>query len=103
MMSRSIHTLPFLAGIFLITSSFATSNDTSGPRDFYIAPNGDDANAGTAAAPWLTPNHAVRCGDTVHLAPGTYTQAFDGNWGQVWSCRLQRACTLPRWSATALT
>ena len=68
------------------TFTFNTNNGTIAPKTYYISTTGRDSNPGTSGSPWLTPNHAVRCGDTVHLAPGTYTQTFDSNWGQVWSC-----------------
>ncbi len=35
---------------------------------------GSDAAAGTSAAPWATPNHAMNCGDIVLASPGTYPQ-----------------------------
>ena len=67
-------------------ASFTTNNGTTpAARTFYIATNGKDANPGTAAQPWATPNHALRCGDTIVLQPGTYTNPF-ANWGHVWSC-----------------
>jgi len=41
----------------------------------YVSPSGDDANNGSALAPWATIQHAangVRPGAVVHVAPGTY-------------------------------
>lgn len=46
-------------------TSFNTNNGTAAARTFYIATNGNDANPGTAAQPWATPDHALRCGDTI--------------------------------------
>jgi hypothetical protein len=67
-------------------TSFTTNNGTTpAARTFYIATSGKDANPGTAAQPWATPNYALRCGDTIVLQPGTYTNPF-ANWGHVWSC-----------------
>ena len=50
------------------------------------SPAGSDANAGTSAgAPWLTPNHALNCGDVISAAAGTYveTNFRTGVWGTV--------------------
>jgi parallel beta-helix repeat protein len=47
-------------------------------RNFYVAPTGSDANAGSSSAPWVTLQQADRgaggrvAGDCVHVAPGTY-------------------------------
>lgn len=45
-------------------------------RNFYVATNGSDANAGTLAAPWLTIQKADTAarvgGDCVNVQPGTY-------------------------------
>jgi len=43
----------------------------------YVAPNGNDANPGTAGAPWRTLEHAasaVQPGNTVCVRAGTYTE-----------------------------
>jgi parallel beta-helix repeat protein len=53
----------------------ALSSPARAGTDWYVATNGSDANAGTAAMPWLTIQHAVafvQPGDTVHVADGTY-------------------------------
>ena len=59
---------------------------------YYLAPaaaGGSDSNNGTSAStPWLTPNHAVNCGDVILAVPSTaYQQANFGwsSWGTV-SC-----------------
>ncbi len=65
--------------LFLISSLVFTS--IAGAADWYLAPNGDDLNAGTtAAAPWKTLNKAITDagvldGDTIHFAAGTYVSA----------------------------
>jgi hypothetical protein len=44
-------------------------------RDYYVSPNGSDANGGSHAEPWRTLGHAaarVGAGDAVHVAPGSY-------------------------------
>jgi hypothetical protein len=49
---------------------------------------GSDSNNGLSAnAPWLTPNHSVKCGDVLIAAAGTYASAsfYNGQWGNV-SC-----------------
>lgn len=56
---------------------------------YYLAPaiaGGNDSNNGLSpGSPWLTPNHAVSCGDVLTAVPGTYSntdfQAYD--WGTV--------------------
>jgi hypothetical protein len=56
---------------------------------YYVAPassGGNDSNSGTSAnAPWLTPNHAVACGDVLLASAGAYSAAdFSyGSWGKV--------------------
>jgi hypothetical protein len=59
---------------------------------YYLAPasaGGSDSNSGTDAAhPWLSPNHAVNCGDVIVAAAGTTYNANNfstGNWATV-SC-----------------
>jgi hypothetical protein len=60
------------------------------PQDYYIAWGGSDSNPGTKALPWISPNHIVNCGDTIHVAPAEYTaisQNFDqGHYGVVNNC-----------------
>jgi hypothetical protein len=47
-------------------------------QNYYVSPTGNDANAGTSAAPWLTIQHADTgaggrvAGDCVNVEPGTY-------------------------------
>ncbi len=56
---------------------------------YYLATataGGNDSNNGTSAStPWLTPNHAILCGDIILAAPGVYSAAdFSyGHWGTV--------------------
>jgi hypothetical protein len=56
---------------------------------YYLAPaaaGGNDSNSGTTSgAPWLTPNHAVNCGDVIIATPSTAYVAsnFYGNFGTV--------------------
>jgi parallel beta-helix repeat protein len=69
----------------------ATSASTPGPsaalyaapfyscvRNFYVATTGSDSNAGTAASPWLTIQHADSSsrqgGDCINVAAGLYEQ-----------------------------
>ncbi|MCP4151559.1 MAG: DUF1565 domain-containing protein, partial [bacterium] len=43
--------------------------------DYYVAKTGNDSNAGTEAAPWLTIQKAantLQAGDTVYIKAGTY-------------------------------
>src|SRR5579864_7747845 len=56
---------------------------------YYLATataGGSDSNSGTSeSAPWLTPNHAINCGDVILAAAGAYSAAnFSyGKWGTV--------------------
>lgn len=56
---------------------------------YFLAPasdGGNDSNSGTSAsAPWLTPNHALNCGDVITAAASTsyLWSDFNGNWGTV--------------------
>jgi len=46
---------------------------------YYVATNGNDANAGTLAAPWLTITHAVQtmtAGSICYIEAGTYSTAI---------------------------
>ncbi|MBI1815689.1 MAG: PKD domain-containing protein [Deltaproteobacteria bacterium] len=46
--------------------------------EYFVAPTGDDANAGADATPWRTVSHAanqVQAGDTVTIHPGTYSES----------------------------
>lgn len=48
------------------------------PADYYVAPNGDDANPGTEASPFATVQHAhdvAQPGDLIYLRGGTYFPA----------------------------
>src|ERR1700722_4675727 len=72
--------------LFLILL-FAGASANATP--YFIAPasgGGSDSNNGTSSGtPWLTPNHAVNCGDVLSAAAGTYAEANFrlGNWGVV--------------------
>jgi hypothetical protein len=56
---------------------------------YYLSPTGNDSNNGTSpSTPWLTPNHAVNCGDTITATASTaysYLNFTQGEWGAV-SC-----------------
>jgi hypothetical protein len=50
----------------------------SAGQQFYVSASGLDSNPGSQSAPWATIQHAaivVAPGDTVHVAPGTYSPA----------------------------
>lgn len=54
---------------------------------YYMDPAGNDSNNGLSqGAPWLTPNHAVNCGDVIIAVPGTYRAAGFGTFGTVSGC-----------------
>jgi hypothetical protein len=71
-------------GILLSTLAFPARATT-----YYLAPaaaGGSDSNNGTSAStPWLTPNHALVCGDVILAAAGAYsaTNFTYGSWGTV--------------------
>jgi PKD repeat protein len=55
---------------------------------YYLAPaanGGNDSNSGLSeTAPWLTPNHALTCGDVLQAAAGAYDpNNFYYSWGAV--------------------
>ena len=61
-------------------SNEASATPAAG-TSFYVSPSGNDSNAGTISAPWLTVQHAANVvgpGATVYLRAGTYHQ-FDVN------------------------
>ena len=77
-------------GLTAATSgSFTISAPSSGSgANYYISPTGSDSNSGTSAAsPWLTPNHALNCGDVISASSGSYSAGNfgSGKWGTV-SC-----------------
>ena len=63
-----------LLSIILILNAVAIFATT-----YYISPTGNDANAGTQAAPWKTLSKAVNTvrtpGDIIHVISGTYTES----------------------------
>jgi hypothetical protein len=53
---------------------------------YFISSSGSDGNDGlSSGAPWLSPNHALNCGDIISAATGTYSAAnfTSGKWGTV--------------------
>lgn len=82
---------------------------------YFISPSGSDGNNGlSSGAPWLSPNHALNCGDTISAASGTYASSNfqNGKWGTVtcagnnnvaWLvCATFDACKLSSTSSDAL-
>ena len=68
--------LLLLVALALVKPAHATSCGTFTITGtcYYISPTGSDGNNGTASGtPWLTPNHAVNCGDMLLAATGAYT------------------------------
>lgn len=69
----------------------ASSNPFSipvGPVTYYMSPAGNDSNPGTSTSPWLSPNHALNCGDTILATPSASYNELNfvaTNWGTV-SC-----------------
>lgn len=62
-----------------ISFSISSPDSTLPGRNFYISPNGSDANPGTLALPWKTIAHAVSsaiAGDNIYIRAGTYSEAL---------------------------
>lgn len=68
------------------------------PFDFYISPTGNDANAGTLAAPWsitaLNSKQATYAAKRVGLLPGTYTGGTAGTLFAIHSGMTTSSCAL---------
>ncbi|MET7424269.1 discoidin domain-containing protein [Dactylosporangium sp. NPDC005555] len=69
-----------MAGLALVTAALVAPSavaHAAAPRSIHVAKNGNDANAGTAAAPYLTINRAAQeaqPGDTVLVHAGLYRE-----------------------------
>jgi hypothetical protein len=73
-----------------LTTFFILLSSPAWATTFFLAPassGGNDSNSGTSASsPWLSPNHAVNCGDVIIAAASTSYSASDfgyGKWGPV--------------------
>jgi hypothetical protein len=73
-----------LTALFILLASPAWANT------YFLAPasgGGNDSNNGTSASsPWLSPNHAVNCGDTIIAAASASYSSSEfgsGKWGPV--------------------
>ncbi|RMG96076.1 MAG: DUF1565 domain-containing protein [Deltaproteobacteria bacterium] len=65
----------FAAGAYLLAGAVAVAPNVALAAEYYVATDGSDAGAGTAADPWATLAHAasvVAPGDVVHVLPGNY-------------------------------
>jgi hypothetical protein len=74
----------FMCGLLLCLSGAQAHAQTNTGTNYYLSPTGNDNNDGlTQATAWATPNHAVKCGDTVGMLPGNYNAANldTGKWG----------------------
>jgi hypothetical protein len=59
----------------LLESCEMPENLSAARKEFYVAPDGDDANPGTKRQPWATINHAAKtleAGQTAYIREGTY-------------------------------
>lgn len=57
----------------LLVAAFLTVAVPARANIYKMATTGNDANPGTDALPWLTPNHAnLTCADSISVAAGTY-------------------------------
>jgi hypothetical protein len=69
--------------LFVVALLFAPLSASA--NTYYLSPSGNDSNSGTATGPWLSPNHALNCGDVIIAAAGSYNNAnfYTGKWGAV--------------------
>lgn len=70
----------------LIALCLACASPSWATTSYFLSPSGSDAANGlTTGTAWLSPNHAVNCGDTITAASGTYSAANfqSGKWGTV--------------------
>jgi hypothetical protein len=80
---------------------------------WWVSPAGNDANAGTQAAPFRTVQRAanvVNAGDTVTVLPGTYAEAVSASRGgslaagyTTFRCSVTRACIMDGGTNTRVT
>jgi hypothetical protein len=58
-----------------------------GATSYFLSASGSDGNNGTSTGtPWLTPNHALNCGDTITAAASSSYSGwnfYESNWGTV--------------------
>lgn len=69
----------------LAISIFAAGTPAIWAATYYVGPQGNDNNPGTAQSPWATLQHAVdtiAAGDTIQVTSGTYAGCRIGNPGQ---------------------
>ena len=75
------------SGLVSATSSSFTVTGPYVGTTYYLSATGDDTNSCLSAdLPWLSPNHALNCGDTILAAAGTNYQQRNfavGQWGAV--------------------
>jgi hypothetical protein len=78
------HLLIALAVLFTAIFSVA-SPVQAGQATYYLSPTGNDSNNGSLASPWLSPNHALNCGDVIVAKSGNYNAGNfgSGKWGAV--------------------
>lgn len=76
-----------ILSVLLVLASIAHAqyNRPRPQQVYYIATTGNDANPGTSASPWASPNHALNCGDVIIAQTGTYAASnfASGKWGTV--------------------
>ena len=75
---------------FALTILFTLLTSPAWATSYFLAPaagGGNVSNNGTSpSSPWLSPNHAVNCGDTITAAVSTDYSASNfgsGKWGTV--------------------
>ncbi|QJE02941.1 DUF1565 domain-containing protein [Massilia forsythiae] len=74
---RTLPCLLFCCAGFGCSTAGPARPDAAAPATLYVAPDGDDANPGTRAAPLRSVGAAAaraRAGATVRVAPGTYAE-----------------------------
>jgi hypothetical protein len=86
------HLLAWLIVVLLGEVAFLpckASAELDAGTTYYMSPIGNDSNDGLSPeTAWLTPNHAVKCGDVIIAVAGSYvsTNLNPGMWGTVSNC-----------------
>ncbi|MCU0786463.1 MAG: DUF1553 domain-containing protein, partial [Verrucomicrobia bacterium] len=74
--------------LLTLTALLLTPLAASHAAEFYVAPNGNDANSGSRAAPWKTLSKAANTmasGDTAIIRVGTYRETVTPRAGQIFA------------------
>lgn len=84
--SKIIGLVLLLFPLCLFSQAGPYAHSTPQGNTYYLSPTGSDSNAGTQAAPWLSPDHSLNCGDIIIASASTSYSATNfasGKWGNV--------------------